>query len=244
MDPRDRKFHLEIFEGPLDLLLYLIRKNEIDIYHIPIQVLTRQYLDYLELMKMLDLDIAAEFLSMAAALMHIKSRMLLPPAERGEEEEEDPRWDLVRQLLEYKRFKEVADRLDSLQLQQEKTFGRKGEKTSAPSPEEPLEDVGIFELLDAFSSVLQRASEREPPELRPDPFTIEDGFKRVLERVGAGDSGVEFTALFEPNETRFRIVVIFLAILELIRRKAISAVQESNFGRLKVYAREVVTGGD
>ncbi len=243
MDPRDQRFQLEVFEGPLDLLLFLIRKNEIDIHHIPIQVLTRQYLEYLELMKMLDLDIAAEFLSMAATLMHIKSRFLLPPEEREEEEEEDPRWDLVRRLLEYKRFKEVSRNLDSLQLRQEKMFVRKGEKVSIPAPAETLEEVGIFELLDAFSTVLKRASGREISELQPDPFTIEDGLKRVLDRTAAANGGIVFTTLFEPEETRFRIVVIFLAVLELIRRRVIRAVQETHFGRLRVYRVREEKGG-
>jgi len=238
MDLKDQQFQVEVFEGPLDLLLFLIRKSEIDLYDIPIQTLTRQYLDYLELMKMLDLDIAAEFLSMAATLMHLKSRLLLPPEEREEEEEKDPRWDLVRQLLEYKRFKEAARNLNSLQENQELVFSRTGEKISSPvSGQEPLGEVGIFELLDAFSAVLKRVSDRQPSELEPEPFTLDDGFKRVLGKVTGGE-GVSFTALFEPEETRVRIVVIFLAVLELIRRKVIRAVQEINFGRLRIYPGE------
>ncbi len=231
----DHQFQLEIFEGPLDLLLYLIRKNEVDIYNIPIQKITEQYLKYIELMKILDLDIAGEFLAMATTLMHIKSRLLLPPEEREEEEEEeDPRWDLVRQLLEYKQFKEAADTFHKLELDQEKTFPRTGVVADpVPSSELPLEDIDLFQLLDAFSQVLNEAEKRRPPEFEPDNFTLEDGRRRVLERMRLRDP-ILFHLLFEKGESRTRIVVVFLALLELIRQKLVQVFQQGHFSEIMI----------
>lgn len=235
MRTEDHQFSLEIFEGPLDLLLYLIRKNEVDIYDIPIQNITEQYLRYLNLMKMLDLDIAGEFLSMAATLMQIKSRLLLPPDERREEEEEeDPRWDLVRQLLEYRRFKEVADKFHRLEVKQARLFPRGGERIEPPAPfEYPIGGINLFELLDAFSQVLSEASKRQPPEFKPDSFTMEDGRNRVLSRINR-HSPITFRSLFEKGENRTRIVVIFLALLELIRQKIVQVFQERHFEEIMI----------
>ncbi|MFH1037995.1 MAG: segregation/condensation protein A [PVC group bacterium] len=235
MIDQNQQFHLEIFEGPLDLLLYLIRKNEVDIYNIPIQKITEQYLKYLELMKILDLDIAGEFLAMATTLMHIKSRLLLPPEERGEEEEEeDPRWDLVRQLLEYKQFKEAADVFHVLELDQEKTFPRNRVPVEAPpSRELPLEEIDLFQLLDAFSQVLNEAEKRRPPEFEPDNFTLEDGRHRVLERLQRRGP-ILFHRLFEKGESRTRVVVVFLALLELIRQKLVQVFQRGHFSEIMI----------
>lgn len=229
------QFHLEIFAGPLDLLLYLIRKNELDIYNIPIQKITEQYLKYLELMKILDLDIAGEFLAMAATLMHIKSRLLLPPEEREElEEEEDPRWDLVRQLLEYKQFKEAADLFHNLERDQEKTFPRKPlPPEPVPTAELPLEEIDLFHLLDAFSQVLSEAEKRRPPEFEPDPFSLDDGRSRVLERIARRDP-ILFHLLFDRGESRTRVVVVFLALLELIRQKAVQVFQQGHFSEIMI----------
>lgn len=231
----DQNFNLEIFEGPLDLLLYLIRKNEVDVYNIPIQKVTEQYLKYLDLMQILDLDIAGEFLAMAATLMHIKSRLLLPPEERDEvEEEEDPRWDLVRQLLEYKQFKEAADTFHELEVEQEKTYVRgRVPVDPIPSAELPLEEVDLFELLDAFSRVLDEAEKRRPPEFEPDNFTLEDGKNRVMDRINQS-SPILFHLLFEKGEARTRIVVVFLALLELIRQKVIQVFQEAHFREIMI----------
>ena len=235
MQTDDQQFYLEIFEGPLDLLLYLIRRDEVDIYDIPIRGITEQYLKYLDLMKILDLDVAGEFLAMAATLMHIKSQFLLPPEERVEEEEEDPRWELVKQLLEYRRFKSAADDLQRLELKQEKHFPRGGSKIDlVPPPADlPLVEVNIFELLEAFSRVLTEADSRMPAEMEPDYFSLEDGRNRVLSRVGRGCC-LTFEALFDRNESRGRIVVIFLAVLELVRQKIIRVIQESHFGKIMV----------
>ena len=231
----EQPFQLDVFEGPLDLLLYLIRKDEIDIYHIPIQSITEQYLKYLELMKILDLDIAGEFLAMAATLMQIKSRLLLPPEEREEiEEEEDPRWELVRQLLEYKRYKEMATGLRRLEAGQEDYFARRGDDIEViPSSEIPLMKVPMFQLLDAFSQVLSRAEQRQMAEFEPDNFTMEDGRERVLSRLEKANP-IDFMDLFDLRESRTRIVVIFLALLELIRRQAIRVIQEKTFARISI----------
>jgi len=236
MTPLDQTFALEIFEGPLDLLLYLIRKDEIDINDIPIQRITEQYLKYLGLMRMLDLDVAGDFLAMAATLMQIKSRLLLPPEERAEEEEEedDPRWELVRQLLEYKRFKDAADSLHNLGKEQEMVFPRGGEKLPPPAlAETPLGTVSIFELLDAFSEVVARAEKGQLAELEADPFSLEDGRARILNRV-AGSEPVDFLSLFETGEPVTRIVVVFLALLELIRTKFVQVIQQIHFGEIMI----------
>ena len=149
----DYRVNLDVFAGPLDLLLYLVRRDEIDIYDIPIAHITEQYVKYIEMLKQLDIELAGDFLVMAATLMQIKSRLLLPPEERGEEEEEeDPRWELVRQLLEYKRFKEAADQFHRIEIKQEGIFPRPGGKADLVEPSElPLGDIHLFELFDAFS---------------------------------------------------------------------------------------------
>ncbi|MCX6349466.1 MAG: segregation/condensation protein A [Candidatus Aureabacteria bacterium] len=236
MPGEEQTFALEIFEGPLDLLLYLIRKDEIDIYNIPIQGITEQYLKYLGLMRMLDLDMAGDFLAMAATLMQVKSRLLLPPDERAAEEEEegDPRWELVRQLLEYKRFKEAADSLHDLGKQQEKIFSRGGEKVPAPAlAETPLGAVSIFELLGVFSQVVARAEKGHISELEPDPFSLDDGRSRILSRIASG-APVSFLSLFDEGETVIRVVVVFLALLELIRQKAVQVIQQIHFGEIMI----------
>ena len=161
------KVDLEVFEGPLDLLLYLIKKDEVDIYNIPIEKITTQYMEYLNLMRMLDLNIAGEFIVMAATLMMIKSRMLLPVEERpeGQEEEEgeDPRWDLVRRLVEYKKFKDAAMHLQEKEYFQENVFslGREGAVLGPEDSGAMLQDVSLFDLISAFSEILKKAKPEE-----------------------------------------------------------------------------------
>ncbi len=244
MIEQDQHFHLEVFAGPLDLLLFLIRKNELDIYNIPIQKITEQYLKYLELMKILDLDIAGEFLEMAATLMHIKSRLLLPPEEREElEEEEDPRWDLVRQLLEYRQFKDAADAFHSLEREQGKTFPRQPVPLEpVPAADLPLAEIDLFQLLDAFSQVLDEAEKRRPPEFEPDPFSLEDGRARVLDRIARRDP-ILFHLLFDRGEPRTRVVVVFLALLELIRQKVVQVFQQGHFSEIMIRRTAVAEAG-
>src|SRR5215210_798220 len=159
----DYKVKLEIFEGPLDLLLYLIKKDEIDIYDIPIERITKQYLEYMEVFKSLDLDVAGDFVVMAANLIYIKSRSLLPKDQQPPEEmaeEDDPRWELVRQLIEYKKFKDAAGHLQQLEAAQENLFSRVPEKPDFAG-ERPIAEVGIFDLINAFQNVLKRLNQTE-----------------------------------------------------------------------------------
>jgi segregation and condensation protein A len=231
------KLQLEVFEGPLDLLLYLIKKEELDIYQIPIERITSQYMEYLGLMKMLDLDIAGEFIVMAATLLMIKSRMLLPVEDRPEldAEEEDPRWDLVRQLLEYKKFKDVALRLQEREARQENVFPI-GAGEIALEPEDPglaLQDVSLFDLITAFRSVLQRAKPETFGEIEGYRFTVADKIDAILNVMRSGQP-VSFFALFEEDASRHEIICTFLALLELIRLRQVAVVQDRHFGDITI----------
>lgn len=232
--PEDYKLKLEVFEGPLDLLLYLIKKDEVDIYNIPIELITRQYGEYLSLMRMLDLDIAGEFLVMAATLMMIKSRMLLPVEERPpqEAEEEDPRLELIRQLLEYKKFKDAAGHLQELELRQENIFGR-GIEDPAVEPDKTLRmgEVSIFDLISALNDALKRVKPDEIGEVLAERFTVADKIEYVLNRVRQ-EHKMPFSSLFEGMATRHEIVCTFLALLELIRLRQLRVSQESPFSEI------------
>lgn len=239
-DMRDYKVALDVFEGPLDLLLYLIKREELDIYDIPILKITDQYIRYLDLMRMLDLDIASDFLVMAATLMHIKSRMLLPPEQRPVEDEEegdddDPRIALVKQLLEYKKFKEAAGYLSDRECEQHDTFPRYVEKSFLPEPtDNPLSGVSIFELINALSDVLKRV-EAEPQDILEDNFTVTDKITAILETL-AVRAVIKFSELFKDAHLRAEVVVTFLALLELIRLKKIQAYQTNTFGDIEICA--------
>lgn len=233
------KVTLEVFEGPLDLLLYLIKKEEIDIYNIPIERITTQYMEYLSLMRMLDLNIAGEFIVMAATLMMIKSRMLLPVEDRPEleEEEEDPRWDLVRQLIEYKKFKDAAIQLQERELRQENVFGLGG-RSLALEPDQPgviLQDVSLFDLISAFSEALKRARPEQIGEIYSDRWTVADKIDFIL-RLVAERGEVAFTALFAEGASRHEIICTFLGVLELIRLRQVTAVQKERFGEIMIEA--------
>ena len=240
-DQGEYKVELEVFEGPLDLLLYLIRKDEVDVYNIPIERITTQYMEYLNLMRMLDLNIAGEFIVMAATLMMIKSRMLLPVEERPEEEdeEEDPRWDLVRQLVEYKKFKDAAMHLQQREMAQEDVFyqGAKAVDVESPDPEVMLEDVSLFDLISAFNEVLKRAREEEIGEIEGDRYTVADKIDSVLRTVRRQPE-VTFTELFKENATRGEILCTFLAILELLRLHQITVKQKQRFGEMRIALAE------
>jgi len=232
---------LDIFEGPLDLLLYLIRKEEIEIYDIPIARITEQYLHYLEMMKVLNLNFAGEFLAMAATLLFIKSRMLLPPEERTEEEEEpveDPRAELVRQLVEYKQFKDAAEELQGMEAEHQRTFRR--HDASVPSLDlvgRPLSDVSIFDLLSAFSRLLERAAEEEEvQEIAEEEVTLSERLEAILVRLEK-EREILFDSLFPERASRMLIVVTFLALLELVRTGRIAAVQERPFAEIRILAR-------
>ncbi len=235
----DYKVRLDVFEGPLDLLLYLIRKEEIDIHDIPIERVTTQYLQYLELMQMLDLNIAGEFLVMAATLMMIKSRMLLPVEERvaieGEEEEgADPRWDLVRRLVEYKKFKDAALFLQDRALEREDVFGREAEGAQlGPKTEIPLQDVGLFDLLTAFNRALSRVKNEDLREIFSERFTVGEKLDALMTMLRA-EPRFSLSRLFEGMRSRHEIVVTFLAVLELIRLKQVMVRQSAPFGEIVI----------
>jgi segregation and condensation protein A len=249
MSQDDYKVELEVFEGPLDLLLYLIRRDEVDVYDIPIETVTTQYMDYLNMMRMLDLNIAGEFIVMAATLMMIKSRMLLPVDERqdqeDEEEGEDPRWELVRQLVEYKKFKDAAARLQQRELVQENVFGPGGEALVA-APDEPglvLQDVSLFDLLSAFNEVLKNIGPEEIRVIEAERFTVAEKIDYLLRIVGDG-STVTFASLFRGMPSRTELICTFLAVLELTKLRQITIHQKNRFGDILVTGTPSETSED
>ncbi len=234
----DYKVRLEIFEGPLDLLLYLIKRDEIDIYDISLERITRQYLEYLQAFKELNIDVAGEFVVMAANLIYWKSRSLLPVDQQPPEEdvdEDDPRWELIRQLIEYKKFKEAAEQLQVRQLEQEKIFSRTGSAPALTS-NAPLRlgEVGIFQLINAFQVVLKRVEARENlQEIFGENFTVSDKIDQILQSV-ASKTSIRFSSLFAKAASRVEIVVTFLALLELIRLKQVRALQSNPFDEIEI----------
>lgn len=226
-----------IFEGPLDLLLHLIKENKVDIYDIPIAVITGQYLQYIKMMKELDLDIAGDFLVMAATLIHIKSRMLLPVDEEAPQEEQDPRLELIQRLLEYQTFKDASLGLREKEEEWMNIFHReplKDEETVAEStePELYLFDLNLFDLLGAFKKILDTA----PPEvvrITREALTVKDKISHIMEMLENNDT-VRFEDLFKENRSRVQLVVTFVALLELIRLGLIRAYQEKDFGNIWV----------
>jgi segregation and condensation protein A len=237
---KDYKVKLEVFEGPLDLLLFLIKRDEIEIYDIPIEHITRQYLEYIEAFKELDLDIAGEFVVMAAHLILIKSRSLLPVHQQGEietEEEADPRWELVRQLLEYKKFKDAAAHLGEREAHQSALFGRVPETPEFES-ERPLSEVSIFDLINAFQKVLKRVNKVENlREIFEENFTVSDKIDFVL-KMTASRTALKFSELFVTAASRTEMVVTLLALLELIRLKQIGIRQDEPFGEIELTRME------
>lgn len=233
----DYKVDVEVFEGPLDLLLYLIKKDEVDICDIRIERITAQYMEYLGLMRMLDLTIAGEFIVMAATLMMIKSRMLLPEDERPEleAEEADPRWDLVRQLLEYKKFKDAARHLEQRAFVRENMFDRGAELHVEAAPEAalPLQDVSIFDLISALNDALKRVKVEEFGQIYDDQYTVADKIEDVLRRVRS-EARVLLSDLFGRLATRHEIVCAFLAVLELIRLRQVRVRQGAEFGDIEI----------
>ncbi|MDZ4741894.1 MAG: segregation/condensation protein A [Verrucomicrobiota bacterium] len=240
------KVKLPVFEGPLDLLLYLIKRDELNINDIPIEHITRQYLEYLKLMQMLDLEIAGEFLVMAATLMYIKSKTLLPEdqqviMEEQEEEDIDPRWDLIKRLVEYKKFKDVALDLMNREYLQENIFVRAPEKPDFEESDSsrPLSDVGIFDLLNAFNKILKKLNiDDDLREIYDERFTVSDKIDLILTTIQT-HTKILFTELFINARSRSEIVVTFLALLELIRLKQILAAQPDPFGDIEITKYEL-----
>ncbi|MDX9714952.1 MAG: segregation/condensation protein A [Dissulfurispiraceae bacterium] len=225
---------IPVFEGPLDLLLHLIKENKLDIYDIPIAEITSQYLEYIEIMKELNLEIASEFLVMAATLIYIKSRMLLPPDETiQQDEQEDPRANLVQRLLEYQAFKEASAPLREREDIWPNAYARTPEKDDvapAPEPELMLFDVNMFDLMSALKKILGRV----PPEvlkITRETLTVKDRMALIMEKVG-GQENVRFDDLFVEADSRVDVIVTFLALLESLRLGLVRAYQDSVFGSI------------
>ena len=229
---------LEAFEGPLDLLLYLIRRQNIDVLDIPIAEITKQYVKYIDVMKELQLELAGEYLLMAAMLAEIKSRMLLPRPETVEEDEEDPRAELVRRLQEYERFKKAAEDISDLPRLERDVF-----IASADAPERKITtkmpDVTMKELLLAFHDVLQRAEMFSNLQLHREPLSVRQRMSEILTRIKANDF-TGFADLFDPEEGRMGVAVTFIAVLELLRESVIEVVQSEQFAPLHIRAASSV----
>ncbi|WP_197077017.1 MULTISPECIES: ScpA family protein [Pseudomonas] len=226
---------LEAFEGPLDLLLYLIRKQNIDVLDIPVAEITRQYMGYVELMHSVRLELAAEYLVMAAMLAEIKSRMLLPRSSEAQEEEDDPRAELIRRLLEYERFKAAAEGID--------TLPRVGRDLTVPRVEAPeararklLPEVSLQELLVSMAEVLRRADMFESHQVSREALSTRERMSEVLERLKGGEF-VPFVELFTAEEGRLGVVVTFMAILELVKESLVELVQNEAFAAVHVRLR-------
>ena len=233
--------HLDSFTGPLDLLLHLIRKQQINIYDIPIALITQQYLEYLSFMKTLNLSFAGEFLVMAASLLQIKSRMLLPKEDSAdpiEEIVEDPRDELVRQLMEYEQFKDAAVRLTNQERIWRDAFLRDPMVIDEPKPTEDLyvDDLSLFDLLGALQAVLDRASTQPQLEVSPETFTVQERIHSILEELESKPS-MTFDGLFDAAFSRGYIIVTFLALLELVRMKLVRMFQGDMFGPIRIARR-------
>ena len=224
---------LDIFEGPLDLLLYLIKKNEVDIYDIPIALITRQYMEYIDAMKSLNLDLAGEYLVLAATLTHIKSRMLLPASEEDEEEEEDPREDLVRQLLEYKAFKEAALGLDRMNILGRDVFGRDHAVEEFGGDEQSIREIGIFELVEAFRRISLDTGQKDLMEIDIEKISLSDRINDIVDELEKRGERT-FTDLLGESGNRRRLIYTFLAILELMKLRIIKAYQAVPYGTIRI----------
>ena len=225
---------LERFEGPLDLLLHLIKRDEIDIYDIPIARITQQYLAYIELMQSLDLEVAGEFLVMAATLMRIKAKMLLSTPAIGEEEDEgDPREELGQRLIEYRQFKEAAGTLKLKEADRRLLFQRgmvPGEDEAGPLP---LAPASLFNLLDALNRVFSRVPEPEAYEVRGEPYDLDEKMSLIAKRV-AEEGSVSFLEMLEKCHARAEMIVTFIALLELIKLAQVAIVQSERFGDIQI----------
>ncbi len=228
------KIRLEVFEGPLDLLLYLIKRDELNVYDIPITKITEQYLEHLNLMELLDLDVAGEFLVMAATLMQIKSKMLLPPDPVVEEgEEADPRAELVRRLLEYKTFKDAAEGLRGFESKRSGVFTRFGVEPELGGDDSPFFEVSLFDLISALSKVLKSLPKETFHQIIKDEFTVAEKVHEIFHRL-VKEPTLYFSTLFKSAKNRFEVITIFLALLELIRMKEVAIHQGRHFGEIEI----------
>ncbi len=234
----DYKVKVEVFEGPLDLLLYLIKKEEVDIYEVNLTRLATQFTEYIDTMRLLDLEIAGEFLVMAATLMYIKSRELLPVDKQvqteGEDDEEDPRWELIRQLVEYKKFKDAAGQLAVLEARQESVFPRRPGKLEFEVEAPHRAEASIFDLVGAVNAILQRVGQRaDRRDIFEDKWSVSEKIEHLRQTLGERGR-LKFSELFAGVTNRTEIVVTFLALLELIRLKQLTAMQAQPFGEIEI----------
>ena len=231
---------LEAFEGPLDLLLYLIRRQNLDILDIPIAEISRQYVEYIELMKEMQFELAGEYLVMAATLAEIKSRMLLPRSAEGEQDEEDPRAELVRRLQEYERYKQAAADIDLLERLERDVLQASADVTERPVVTK-LPDITLKELLLVFKEALERSTMFAHHHVRREPLSVRERMSNILVTLQT-ERYVDFGRLFDPREGRIGVTVTFLAILELIKETLIDVVQTDSFGPIHVRASQGVPG--
>jgi segregation and condensation protein A len=223
-----------IFEGPMDLLVHLIKKNELDIYDIPIAKVTEQYLQYLEWMKILNIDYAGDFIVMASTLAHIKSRMLLPASE-DETDEDDPRRELVRPLLEYLQMKSAAEQLAERHILGEKTFVRSlDQKEFLDIEQQPYVKVGLFELIDAFQKILEKIPGDQRIEFTADKISVKERITQITDILEATGS-TTFEALFSESPDKSEVIVTFLAILEMVKLALIRIVQHAQTGVMRLF---------
>jgi segregation and condensation protein A len=231
---------LEAFEGPLDLLLYLIRRQNLDILDIPIAEISRQYVQYIELMKEMQFELAGEYLVMAATLAEIKSRMLLPRSADGEEEEEDPRAELVRRLQEYERFKKAAGDIDALERLERDVLQASADVVERPVVTK-LPDITLKELLVVFKEALERSTMFAHHHVRREPLSVRERMSTVLLRLQT-ERYIDFQRLFDPAEGRMGVTVTFLAILELVKESLVDIVQAEVFGPIHIRAAQAGPG--
>ena len=232
------KVQFEVFEGPLDLLLYLVKKEEVDIYDINLTKIATEFIRHIEMMRQLDLDVAGEFLVMAATLMYIKSRELLPVEQQVEateedEDTEDPRWELIRRLVEYKKFKDVAARLQERETQQENTYARQPGKPQIVEAPVARPVVSIFDLVNAVNAILKRFQQQEVRDIFQDKWTVSEKIELLL-RTLSERTTIKFSELFASATSRTEVVVTFLAMLELIRLKQLLITQHEPFDEIQL----------
>ena len=245
------KIRLDFFEGPLDLLLFFIKRDKIDIRDIPIFNITKQYIEYIELMKMLDLEVAGEFLVMAATLMHIKSKMMLPedPEVEVEENQEDPREELVKKLLEYKKFKDAAGKLQEMHERHRDIFFREGDGGRAIVMDDDGKrcfEASLFDLIGAFRKLLRNVPKETFHKILRNEFTVSDKIHEIYHKL-AGTPRVFFSEFFKNASCKDEIIAVFLALLELMKTRDILAVQKDFFSEIEIIrnpdvSREVPAG--
>ena len=234
MQRADYKVKLEdVFEGPMDLLIHLIKKNEVDIYDIPIGLITRQYLDYLEWIKLLNIDTVGDFLLMASTLTHIKSRMLLPVHD-GEEDEEDPRLEIIRPLTEYLQIKAAAEELAKRNLLGDQIFARRPSNKNFVEDDQDVIQVSLFELIDAFQKILQKVSKEHTVDLAADQVSVKDRMNTIIEILEERGT-VSFSELFEEKPVKSFFIATFLALLELMKINLIRVVQNTQSGVIRLF---------